>query len=324
MLSIAWLEMIKATAIFFMGISDRSYQQSAPHQNFSGAPRQPSRLDGSPVVKWLLIINVGVWLLDMVNNTAQQNQASFLWTWGHFSVAAGVEQLQLWRFISFQFLHANGHHLLVNMLGLFFFGHFAERWWGSRKFLCFYLATGVAGALFYVMLFYAGIFGTNPIPIGDGQTIPASYIPMVGASAGIFGILACVAVIAPNLRVLLFFILPMSMRTFAIMALGISVIVILFNLDNAGGEAGHLGGAILGFVLMRNPQLLSFISNEVMLSRRRPIVDATIVREKKLRPRINIAMDDSEVDRILDKVSREGLQSLTDDERDVLKRVAEQ
>jgi len=298
-----------------MGISDRPYQQSSPRQNFNGAARQPSRLDGSPVVKWLLIINVAVWLLDMMTNAAPQTQRSFLWSWGHFSVAAGVEQLEIWRFVSFQFLHANGYHLLVNMLGLFFFGHFAERWWGSRRFLCFYLATGVAGALFYVLLFYLGWFAKQGY---DSST------PMVGASAGIFGILACVAVIAPNLRVLLFFVLPMSMRTFAVMALGISVIVILFNLDNAGGEAGHLGGAILGFILMRNPQLLSFVSDEVSLSRRRRVVDATIIHEKKLRPRIDIDMDDSEVDRILDKVSREGLQSLTDQERDVLKRVAEQ
>ncbi|MDG1357359.1 MAG: rhomboid family intramembrane serine protease [Akkermansiaceae bacterium] len=276
------------------------------------------------MVKWLLIINVAVWLLDMMTNSAPQTQRSFLWEWGNFSVAAGVEQLEVWRFVSFQFLHANGHHLLVNMLGLFFFGHFAERWWGSRRFLCFYLVTGVAGALFYVILFYAGFFGNAPIPIGGGQTIPAADIPMVGASAGIFGILACVAVIAPNLRVLLFFFIPMSMRTFAVGALGISVIVILFKLNNAGGEAGHLGGAILGFVLMRNPQLLSFVSDGVMISRRRSLVDATIVREKKLRPRINIDMDDSEIDRILDKVSREGLQSLTDQERDVLRRVSEQ
>jgi membrane associated rhomboid family serine protease len=274
------------------------------------------------VVKWLLIINIIVWLLDMITNKAPQPPAgflrghdSFLWNWGHFNVGAAVEHFQIWRFFTFQFLHADGLHLLVNMLGLFFFGHFAERWWGSRKFLFFYLSTGVAGALFYVLLFYLGWFAKQGYD---------SSIPMVGASAGIFGILACVTIVAPNLRVLLFGVIPMSMRTFAILALGISVIFIGLNLDNAGGEAGHVGGAILGFILMRNPQLLSFVSDDVMLSRRRPLVDATIVREKKLRPRINIDMDDSEVDRILDKVSREGLQSLTDQERDILKRVAEQ
>ncbi|MGB2266543.1 MAG: rhomboid family intramembrane serine protease [Akkermansiaceae bacterium] len=307
-----------------MGISDRSYQQMPPHPAYSGGGGAPSRLDGSPVVKWLLIINIAVWLLEMLTNSAPQTQRSFLWSWGHFSVATAVEHMQVWRFLSFQFLHANGHHLLVNMLGLFFFGHFAERWWGSRKFLFFYLATGVAGAVLYVLLFYAGWFGSQPIPIGGGETVPASYIPMVGASAGIFGILACVTVVAPNLRVLLFFFIPMSMRTFAILALGISVVVILFNWNNAGGEAGHLGGAILGFILMRNPQWLSFISDGKILSGRRPVVDATIVRESKMRPRINIDLEDTEVDRILDKVSREGLQSLTEQEREVLKRVAEQ
>jgi len=307
----------------FMGISDRQYQQLPPRQAYGDGIGAPSRLSNSPVVKWLLIINVAVWLLDMVTNSAPQTQRSMLWVWGHFSVALAVEQFELWRFISFQFLHANGHHLLVNMLGLFFFGHFCERWWGSRRFLFYYLATGTSGALLYVLLFSAGWFGSAPIPIGGGETIAASYQPMVGASAGIFGILACVAVIAPNLRVLLFFFIPMTMRTFAVLALGISVVVIVFNLNNAGGEAGHLGGAILGFILMRNPQWLSFISNDAVIAKKRRVVDATILRERKLGPRININLDDTEVDRILDKVSREGLQSLTEEERDVLKKVAE-
>ena len=291
----------------------------------------PTRLSGAPVVKWLLIINVAVWLLEMMTNNApvppagfQRDHDSLLWNQGHFSVGFAVEQFQIWRFFTFQFLHANGHHLLVNMLGLFFFGHFCERWWGSRKFLFFYLSTGVAGALFYVILFYLGWFGSDPIPSRSGEMVSASYREMIGASAGIFGILAGVAIIAPNLRVLLFFFIPMSMRTFAILALSISVVVIGFKWNNAGGEAGHLGGAILGFILMRNPGLLGFISDGPMLGKRGPMLDAQIVREQKIQPRINISLDDSEVDRILDKVSREGLQSLTEAEKEILKRAAEQ
>ena len=138
----------------------------------------PTRLSGAPVVKWLLIINVAVWLLEMMTNNApvppagyQRGHDSLLWNWGHFSVGFAVEQFQIWRFFTFQFLHANGHHLLVNMLGLFFFGHFCERWWGSRKFLFFYLSTGVAGALFYVILFYLGWFGSDPIPSRSGEMV---------------------------------------------------------------------------------------------------------------------------------------------------------
>ena len=206
------------------------------------------------------------------------------------------------------------------MLGLFFFGHFAERWWGSRKFLTYYLSTGVAGAVLYAILFYIGWFGKEPIPLKGGGELLASFIPMIGASAGIFGILACVTLIAPNLRVFVFFVIPMAMRHFAILALCISVVIIVFDLNNAGGEAGHLGGAILGFILMKCPFLLNFIPGKGQGKRR--MVDAKVVRGGKMRPRVTISLDDSEIDRILDKVSSEGLQSLTEEERELLKRMS--
>jgi membrane associated rhomboid family serine protease len=302
-----------------MGLADRDYHQMPMNQMRGqmpgNMPPQPSRLAGCPVVKWLLISNIAVFFLDMF-------LGGKLLYWGHFSVGLGLEHYQLWRLLTFQFLHANGNHLLANMIGLFFFGHFVERWWGSQRFLVYYLATGVAGALLYMVLFYAGWFGTDPIPLGGEELLPASYIPLVGASAGIFGVLVCVALIAPQLRVLLFFFIPMSMRTFAIGALVFSTYMILTNGNNAGGEAGHLGGAILGFILMKNPRLLSFVAEGPWGGKKRRTIDAKIVREKKIRPRIHINMDDTEVDRILDKVNQEGVQSLTEAEKNVLRRTA--
>ncbi|MFK7911497.1 MAG: rhomboid family intramembrane serine protease [Akkermansiaceae bacterium] len=298
-----------------MGLSDRDYHRNPPPQGMGGMPRQPSRLASAPVVKWLLIINIAVYFSDML---------FFDWRlsmWGHFSAGYALEKFQLWRFLSFQFLHADGRHLLFNMLGLFFFGHFAERWWGSKKFLYYYLATGVAGAVLYVILYYVGWFGKAPIQVGD-ELLSAAYIPLVGASAGIFGILACVAVIAPNLRVYLFFVIPMSMRLFAIGALVFSTVIIITNGDNAGGEAGHLGGAILGFALMKFPHFLNFAKEKRKGGRK--VVEAQVLRDSKMRPRISINLDDSEIDRILDKVNSEGLQSLTEEERDLLRRIAEQ
>ena len=247
-----------------------------------------------------------------------KNNVGLLEAWGHFSVELGIHQFQVWRFLTFQFLHADGMHLLGNMIGIFFFGMFAERWWGSKKFVVFYLASGVAGAFLYVVLFYSGWFGGEFIP---GTDIPSSYIPLVGASAGIFAILVCTAVIAPNLRILLFFVIPMSMRVFAIGALVFATLVILTNGNNAGGEAGHLGGAILGFILMKNRHLLSFIDPSGSRGKkRRRTVDAKVVRDQKIRPRISVNIDDSEVDRILDKVSQEGIQSLTEEEKEILVR----
>lgn len=144
---------------------------------------------------------------------------------------------------------------------------------------------------------------------------------MIGASAGIYGILIAVALIAPNLKVFLFFIIPMSMRVFAIGVLCFAAYTAFTNGDNAGGEAGHLGGAILGFVLMKYPHLLSFVGKRFnAFTANRRTVDAQVVREKKIRPRIRIDLDDSEVDKILDKVNREGIQSLTEKEREILRR----
>lgn len=286
-------------------------------------PQPPSRLAGCPVTKWLLISNIAVYFLDILFFGGGQTGWGKLTEWGHFSAELGVKQFQIWRFITFQFLHAGGWHLFGNMLGIYFFGTFAERWWGSGKFIVFYLASGIAGALMYVVLLYAGWFGTGYIP---GTEVPVSYTPLVGASAGIFAILVCVAIIAPDLKVLLFFVIPMSMRTFAIAALVFVALMILTDANhNAGGEAGHLGGALLGFILMKNPHLLSFVDRFGSGGKkRRRTVDAKVLREHKIRPRPRVNLDDTEVDRILDKVNREGLQSLTDEEREVLRRVAGQ
>ena len=304
-----------------MGIADRQYNQMSGNQMHGNMPRQPSRLDGAPVVKWLLISNIAIFFINILMNKVMT-------AYGHFSVATVFEYGQIWRFLSFQFLHGDFGHLLFNMYALYMFGSFVEQWWGSRKFLVFYLACGASGALFYSVLYSLGLFGKEAIDLGGGLLIPSSYIPLVGASAGIYACLVAVAVIAPNLEVrLLFPPIPMKMRTFALGILGIAVVVTFMNWSNAGGEAGHLGGAILGFILMKYPKLLAFIGDGVTKKRGggagRRVFDAREVRrpvEKKIRPRTHINLNDSEVDQILDKVNREGIQSLTDHEREVLRR----
>jgi MFS family permease len=200
---------------------------------------------------------------------------------------------------------------LFNCIGLYFFGPWMERWWGSIKFLGFYLLCGIAGAAFFTLLMLLKL-----VP-GD-----IHFPPLVGASAGIYGILIGVAVIAPDLRVMLLFPpIELSMRQLAIILMVISVGAILLNIGgNEGGEAGHLGGAILGFILMRYPRLLgggpgAEIRHPQWFAHR---------AAPKLRPRTEFrAGEDSAVDLILDKVSRDGFQSLSQAERDILRQAAE-
>lgn len=305
-----------------MGIADRQYHQMPPNM-----PRQPSRLDGAPVVKWLMIINIAIFLIDVLWKASGELFGP-LGAYGHFSVGTVFEHGQVWRFLTFQFLHGSVGHLFFNMFALYMFGAFVEQWWGSRKFVVFYLASGCSGALFYSLLYSLGLFGKDAINLGGGFALPAEYIPLVGASAGIYACLIGVAVIAPNLQIrLLFPPIPMKMRTFALGILGIAVLVTFMNWSNAGGEAGHLGGAILGFILMKYPRSLAWLDRwptrpSAGRGKSRRTFDAKVVKETKIRPRTHIHLDDSEVDRILDKVNREGLQSLTEKERDVLRRAS--
>lgn len=281
--------------------------------NYGGRPPgMPGPFEGAPVTKWLLIINAGVLFLQIL--LTPQGTALFLQEEGAFSIQKALYHFQIWRFVTFQFLHANFGHLLANCIGLFFFGPHIERWMTSRAYLTFYLLCGVAGALFYTLLFFLPGFL-------DG-TVPETQ--MVGASAGLFGILAAFYFVAPNARVLLFFVIPMQMRTLSIVYFAYETAAVIFNWHNAGGSAGHLGGALFGLAVLKYPPLKQVV---VRLSQigsdqpRRPRGsrserDATIVRETSRSP-LELTQ---EVDRILDKISEEGIQSLTAKEKETLNR----
>ena len=166
--------------------------------------------------------------------------------WGHFSVGFTVTQFQLWRLLTFQFLHANLMHLLFNMLSLYIFGPMVERHLGSARFARFYLICGAGGAVAYFALYVKDVL------------IGSQWVPLVGASAGIFGILIAAARVAPNAVVMMLFPpIPMRLRTLAWVFIGVAVYTILTRGRNAGGEAAHLGGAIVGFILMQGERMLS-------------------------------------------------------------------
>lgn len=269
-----------------------------------------------PVVKWLLISNVAIFILDYLvlpkifNMLLDEHGNPPLVHWGAFSVDSALGELHLWEFVTFQFLHGSLGHVLFNCIGLYFFGPWMERWWGSWKFLGFYLLCGAAGAAFFTWLSFIGV-----LPMG-------MHSLLVGASAGIYGILIGVAFIAPGLRVtLLFPPVELSMRQLAIGLMAFSVGAILLKIGgNEGGEAGHLGGAILGFILMRFPRLLGGPPQFIPMTERTERQAVGV----KLRPRVELQLqDDPEVDAILDKISSEGFQSLTQAERDTLRIAAE-
>jgi len=233
----------------------------------------------------------------------------------YFSPSTGLDGGELWRFLGFQFLHADLSHLLFNMLGLFFFGPAVERYLGGKRYLAFYLLCGICGALMYLVLNAGGIAAS--LAFGPEFRIPGllfnnPYTPLVGASAGVFGVIMAGAFLIPNATVLLFFVIPMRLATLAYALVAVAVLTILMQGRNAGGEAAHLGGAIAGYFFIRRPQYLHGFFD--FLGR----VDPTSAQFRGRRGGRRAA-DVAEVDRILEKINREGLARLTERERRILR-----
>lgn len=274
-----------------------------------------------PVTKALLISNLAIFLFDLFTRPGPVvPDFGAINTPLCFTIRSAFLEGKIWELITFQFLHATVGHIFFNSVGIYIFGPWAERWWGSRRFTAFYLLCGVAGALFFTLLTLLGIL--------PGQW--GLEVPLVGASAGIFGIMVCVTVIKPEAMVRLPFVsVVFTLRTFAFCFIGLAVAIILGDIfvggsafRNSGGEAGHLGGAMLGYLLTRYPFLLRQGTRT-----RSKIIRPKEFRRKskpKLRPRSEIDVKpDSEVDRILDKIGKEGLQSITDEERRILHQAAQ-
>ncbi len=273
-----------------MGIYDRDYT----HSDYRGPGGPQMRLmlpRVTPAVKWLLIINIGVFLMDSLffGLFNKDGDNYFLLYGSVYPLTLGMT-LQIWRLITYQFLHAHTMHLLWNMLFLYFFGSMLERNFGSRRFVIFYLVCGMTGGIVYPILVGIGLLGAAPL---------------VGASGAIFGVIVAAAVLYPKTRVLLFFVLPVSLGVIAGLFIGISILNFLRG-DNAGAECAHLAGALCGFLYVKG----------------RPWFEARMMKQKTgaWQRRIqNERQFQAEVDRILDKVHTSGVNSLTRREKSILR-----
>ncbi len=300
-----------------MAWEDRDYSRPPPQLRFGPVGGAFSRRS---IVFWLIVINAGVLLLDALLArvfgpvAVPFGDRAFgmkpLEAWGHFSYSTAILGGQVWRFVTFQFLHGGGWHLFGNVLGLFFFGPMIERHLGSKRFLAYYLLCGSAGAVMYLLLWALGVIVQTP------------ETALVGASGGVFAILAGAALIAPNATVLLFFILPIPLRVLVwIILFGAVYAVVAGGTDpgsNAGGHAAHLGGMALGFWLIKHPGWLNWAD------RFSPdAVQARYARSRYEKKRRRQQAEQAEVDRILDKVRTKGLHSLSRHEKRVLNQATE-
>jgi len=275
-----------------MGLYDRDYTQAdfqQHHSQFRYAPQMRMSLPKmTPVVKWLLISNIAIFLAAVLIRPL----GVFIYTWFQLDATTVGRALQPWRLITYQFLHAPDYafHIFVNMLGLFFLGPTLERHWGSRKFLPFYLGCGVAGGLFYLLL-----VAVRFLPGGE----------MVGASGAILGMLAACAILFPQFVVIIF-IFPVPIRLAAIGLTAVYVLILMTRGGNAGGHAAHLAGMAAGAAYVYSQSWRNKYTSKIRTGR----------WEKHMTAQRDLQ---AEVDRILQKVHDSGIQSLTRKEKNTLK-----
>jgi len=278
---------------------------------------------------WLVITNVVAFLLQLLLIRVAPK------AYPYFPLSvAGLRQGYVWQLITFQFMHAGPLHLLLNCWGIFMFGREVEEALGRNRFLTLYFSSGVIGGLLQAA------FTLLLAQIQGNQSLLMTQV--VGASAGAFGLIAAFATLYPErpLMLLLFFIIPVNMRAkFLLLFEGLVALLGMAYYRSGGGHdsqlvahAAHLGGMLTGIFFVRHA--VHWQWHQLNRVRRRPPQPLIRVPSERAaawrRSKTSVVEDlppdeflSKEVDPILDKISAQGIQSLTDRERRILEAARE-
>ncbi|MEM7167843.1 MAG: rhomboid family intramembrane serine protease [Planctomycetota bacterium] len=300
-----------------MGIFNRDYlQDERPSWGGGGGGGKGFFASMPPAVRWILVANIVVIVLQLfwLERNAFGAQISIPEEWLALS-GERVFSGEVWRLVTNAFCHDRHgfFHFLINMMLLVWFGGALERMYGTREFACFYFAA----VLFASAIYLTVDFFTE----GSSRAI--------GASGAVLAIMMVYAMHYPRERILLFFVIPVEIRWLVlIVVIGDAVMGLVTPI----AKSAHLGGLAFGFAYKRFGWRLSGLLFEKTSgsSRRR----AKPSRGTRARGpsgssgdgnsgRTRTAKQDAEVDRILRKVSEEGLPSLTPQERQTLQQASE-
>ena len=214
---------------------------------------------------------------------------------------------QPWSIVTYFFLHMNFMHILWNMLFLYWFGKIIHENIGNNAVISLYIIGGIVGGLSYMALF-------NIIPYYDNRV---SESLMLGASAGVFSVVVGSATLLPNYTFYLLFLGPVRIKYIALFY----VLLSFFDVtgSNAGGEIAHLGGALMGYLYIRQLQ------NGVNMGK--GIIDILnifnknkkeVISKEEEKNEIKKDISQDEIDKILDKISDSGYKSLSNNEKEKL------
>lgn len=299
-------------------------------EDIKNAFRQPNN-----TLKQLIIINVLVFVVLIVLRTIL-----------YFTGGEGIYSLILmnlaisssplyfathpWTLITYFFTHEGFLHIIFNMLNLYWFGQLVSEYLGDRKLLSLYVLGGIAGAVLYLLSY-------NFIPYFADRMVIGT---MIGASASVLAIVVAAATLLPNYSFNLILIGPVKIKYIAAFLVLLSISGAIGS--NAGGNIAHLGGALIGWLFIKQLQrgndmgrpvlaVTDFVGN---LFKRKPKLKITHRRTgggfgssfgggarangNSSGNRPNGTPSQHEIDRILDKISSSGYESLSKEEKQKL------
>jgi len=297
-----------------MGWQHRDYARQTDYWRAGGRRYHGPGLGALSVVSAIILANIAVHFL--VHSGSQLGQTLFK---VGVMQAQAVLHGQVWRLFTATYMHAGFHHILFNMLALYFFGPALERAWGPRQFFFVYTLGGVAGNL---LLTAAGLIGfINPQTLG------------VGASGSVLTLLGAAAVLFPNAQVYVYFLFPIRIRTFVLIYGAYYLWNVLQRGANYGGDICHLGGLAVGLwwaysgglsISGRHRTTINpdSLLGRLLARRGRSVrhADDAGAWARRVQQRRE---DEETIDRILAKVSRYGLRSLTSAEKRALREATE-
>jgi len=228
-----------------------------------------------------------------------------------------------WTLITYFFTHEGFLHIIFNMLNLFWFGQIVREYLGEKKLMSLYILGGVAGGILYLLSY-------NFIPYFADR---AAYSMMIGASASVLAIVVGAATLLPDFSFNLILIGPVKIKYIAAFLVLLSISGAVG--DNAGGNIAHIGGAILGWVFIKQLQRGNDMGRPVHavfgffggLFSRRPKLKVTHRQAGSTAASSRGGStvfgapgkpSQNEIDRILDKISSSGYESLSKEEKQKL------
>lgn len=260
------------------------------------------------IVEKLIYINFVAFVLTFLLNTLNflfNSQSNLIVEW--FSMPSNIDLFLLrpWSIISYGFLHGGFFHLVSNLIVLYFIGNLFIDYFTHKQLLSFYLSGTVFGGLLYLVSY--AIF---PALQGTSATL-------VGASAGVMAIFIGIATYIPNYEINFRFIGYVKLWKLA--AFFIILDLIQIPSGNSGGHIAHIGGALFGFLYIQQVKKtsISFKNPFATFFNKRSTLK-TVYKSKKKSTKKEQQSNQEKIDAILDKISKSGYESLSQEEKNLL------